>query len=525
MNSQYNHFGEVENAPNAAKLLTSLRHLDYDNISAINDLADNSIDANASHIWIDIIAESKNSIERIEITDDGIGMNWETLNEALKLGSDTSRNASYDLGLYGMGLITASISFGKRLEVISKTVDSEVIAAVQDIDEIVEQNRFFKTMRALDPQEIAGIAQLMMEKLKNTTKTRESIITQPKSFTRVIISKLDRLQFVRASGLEEHLIRRLGQVFRKFIKAGKVSLYVNGILVTAIDPIYDFEPNILTDEIVKVEDNDIRIVVAELRDNGIEINKSKGINIPNQGFYILRNNREIAAGETLGILSKHNDLNTLRIEFSYPGTLDSILGTTFSKQRIKLNQSVEDKVDKICEPFIKQVRLRAKKRQEANRTTTEDFTDIEKYITQKSHLLKNPMAEIEVREPSGSTAVQPSKPTVDPEGIRLNINKRQRINMDSLKVRFDTTHSGEKAPLWESDQERDRVIVRWNVDHPFYQRVVAPNADNPDVLNPMAFLIYCFASAELISKIDTDSSVILDNIRWDVGRNLAVLLQ
>ncbi|MBL8007397.1 MAG: hypothetical protein JNJ56_07685, partial [Ignavibacteria bacterium] len=45
----------TKNTPNAAKLIQSLRHLDYTNISAIADILDNSIDAGASQIWVDII--------------------------------------------------------------------------------------------------------------------------------------------------------------------------------------------------------------------------------------------------------------------------------------------------------------------------------------------------------------------------------------------------------------------------------------------------------------------------------------
>lgn len=528
MNNQKNNattelekYGISPNIPNPVKLLESLRHLDYDNISAICDLIDNSIDANAENIWIKVIPGEKNEVSRLVIIDDGIGMDYHTLNEALKLGSETERNAACDLGLYGMGLITASLSLGTKLNILTKAVDSDVFMGIHDLEDMHEHNSFVKTINKLTIDELAQI----FNNIQNISANNETInLKKMSSFTVVSVTNIDRSQWARASALSDNLKRRIGQVFRKFIQANRCNLFIDGVKVNPIDPIYDFEPTVLTDEYIKLDQGDIRIVVTELKDNGSEINKDKGINIPNQGFYVLRNNREIAAGESFGIFSKHNDYNLLRIEFSYPGNLDGILNTTFSKQRIRLNQSVEDKVSKICNPFIRQVRNKAKIKQSLSRENREDFTEVEKFITHKSHLLKNPKIEIEQRKlRSEKTDQQRKEPEI--EKVRLNITKRHRLDIDSLKVRFEQIKNGEKSPLWEADQERDKIIVRWNIDHPFYQTVVSPNAENPEVFNPLAYLVYCFANAELIAKDNSDSQEILDNIRWDVGRNLAILLR
>jgi hypothetical protein len=514
-------FGVTPNIPNPVKLLESLRHLDYDNISAICDLIDNSIDADAGNIWININPGAKNEVSKIVIIDDGIGMDYRILNEALKLGSETNRNAAYDLGLYGMGLITASLSLGTKLSIITKAEKSDAFLAVHDLEDMHEHNSFVKIINKLTTEELVkSISDVMNVSLSDDKYGLKNF----KSFTLVSISNIDRSQWARASALADNLKRRLGQVFRKFIQANRCNIFVDGVKVNPFDPIHDFEPTVLTDESIKLDQGDIRIIVTELKDYGTEINKDKSINIPNQGFYVLRNNREIAAGESFGIFSKHNDLNLLRIEFSYPGNLDGILNTTFSKQRIRLDQSIEDKVSKICNPFIRQVRNRAKIKQSLSRENKEDFSEVEKFITHKSHLLKNPKIEVEQRKTRNQESDQQRKEP-EMEKTRLNITKRHRLDIESLKVRFEQIKNGEKAPLWEADQERDKIIVRWNIDHPFYQTVVSPNADNPEVFNPMAYLIFCFANAELIAKDNSDSQEILDNIRWDVGRNLAILLR
>jgi len=515
-------YGESENYPNAAKLMQSLRHLDYDNLTAIDDLIDNSIDAGATVVFVDVVPGSKGEIERVVVTDNGSGMDYGTLSEALKLGSETGRNPNYDLGLYGMGLITASISMGCRLEVVTKSQNDEVLVGVQDIDEIIEKNVFFKSLDPLSPTKVADTAKMLLGKFADAKVDLPKGQT-PSTFTIVTVSKIDRPQRAKATALADDVRRKVGQVFRKFIQADKCQFFINAQKVKPVDPIRDYQPTIVTEDTIKLDQGDIKISVAELKDYGAEINKEKGLNIPGQGFYVLRNNREIAAGETLGLFVKHNDFNLLRIEFSYPGNLDRILNTNFSKQKIRLDQSIEDKVVRICNPFIRQVRINAKRKQIAKRDSKEDFSDVEKYITQKAHLLKNPKVEIEERSPA-QKKTEKAYPHKEPEYARLNITKRKRINLEALKVRFEQVNKGDKAPLWESDQERDKVIVRWNVDHPFYQVVVAPNANEPEIFNPLAYLIYCFACAELIAKEGSDSQEILDNIRWDVGRNLAVLL-
>ncbi|MEK7202909.1 MAG: ATP-binding protein [Patescibacteria group bacterium] len=48
-----------ENTPNAAKLMGSLRYSGYDNNIAISDLIDNSLDANATNVKVEINLDHK----------------------------------------------------------------------------------------------------------------------------------------------------------------------------------------------------------------------------------------------------------------------------------------------------------------------------------------------------------------------------------------------------------------------------------------------------------------------------------
>ena len=517
----------VPNLPNAGKLVYSLRHLDYNNLTALADLVDNTIDANATHVWVDIMSDKKredseSDVSSIVISDNGVGMSKEILDEALKLGSEADKNASCDLGLYGMGLVTASISMGTYLEVITRDATGDTFRSVQDLDLVFSRNEFVKT---LEPASAATIAQFDVCMLDRQKCLPVDEVPRRNTGTVVTINRIDNCQWKKVNGLAENLSSHFGQVYRKFIKAGKICIFVQGKEVKAIDPIYDHEPSILFEEDIKLDEGTIKVSIAELRDYGPSINKEKGINIPNQGFYVLRNNREIISGETLGIFPKHNDFNTLRIEFSYPGTLDTVLSSNFSKNKIVLGQSIKNKVETLCNPFIKQVRAKAKVRQQSNRGDKEDFSEVEKFITQKSHLLKLPQVEIEKREPRDEKTTEKIHKDIETHGPRLNIQKRKRVDLAALKARFAHRNLGEKGPLYEADQERETVVIYWNDEHPFYKEFIERNANNAEVLNPICFLVYCLGNAELIAKPDSDSEEILSNIRFDVGRNLAVLLK
>lgn len=508
MENQNTHL--VENMPNASKLINSLRHLDYSSTSAICDIVDNSIDAGANAIRVNIKTEGK-KISAIEIWDDGCGMSRDTLHEALRLGSDTEKNDQYDLGKYGMGLVTASISIGQRVEVVS-CQNSSVHVGVQDLEKIREKNSF-----VIDLYEDIDLDGFLFNLRQATSQEAEM-------GTCIRISNIDRWQWVQLGASERNISEALGQVFRRFIQAGK-KIYVNDIEVAAIDPIHQLEPSLLAEDDFEVDGQSIQVKLFEVKNFGQAINSEKGINIKNQGFYVLRNSREISTGETFGLFTKHNSYNLFRAEFIFPGTLDDLMVSGFTKQSIKpqMSQSFYDKLKNFVNPYLKQIRDRSKKRSFDSRDAVEDYTSVEKYITQRSHLLKTPVSEKERREANIESA-KVKKATKDTKAgsPRLDITKRKRTNLDALNVSFRTKSYSAMGPIYEADIEGDKTVINWNVDHAFYHEFIIPHAAEPDILNPICFLIYSLASAELRSSVDSDSQFMLENIRMDLSQNLRV---
>src|SRR5882724_5656052 len=115
--------------PSAACLSASLRDLGYSLETAIADLIDNSISADATDIQI-FCAVSRNPPVLV-IADDGRGMSEPEVIAAMRHGSTDpkKKRALKDLGRFGLGLKTASFSQCRRLTVAS--AQNGVLAAAE----------------------------------------------------------------------------------------------------------------------------------------------------------------------------------------------------------------------------------------------------------------------------------------------------------------------------------------------------------------------------------------------------------
>ena len=125
---------QTEMIPSARRLMESLRDIGYDLAAAVADLVDNSIDADAESVRIDVGHDLEGGW--IRIADDGVGMSEGQLDEAMRYGSARSYGAS-DLGHFGLGLKTASLSQGRRLTVATRsTVRGPIRIRRWDLDHV-----------------------------------------------------------------------------------------------------------------------------------------------------------------------------------------------------------------------------------------------------------------------------------------------------------------------------------------------------------------------------------------------------
>lgn len=332
----------IYNPPSASILMNSLRSIGYTFEAAIADIIDNSLSAKAKNIWLEYPPTSENIY--IAILDDGIGMGQTTLLEAMKYGSKhiSEDRKETDLGRFGMGLKSASLSQCKVLTVFSKTSDD--IYGLQWNIEYVEKNDEWNVI-------IASIKDF--EHISLTSKLKSL-----KTGTLVIWQMFDTFEDLTEEVAYDELSKKvistnnhLSLVFHNFlsgINVKKVAIYTNNNPLIALDPF-------LADH-NKVDKR--KPVVIPILDNGREhkvkatpyilphnkdltnkdIEKLGGISqlSKNQGFYIYRANRLLVWGTWFGIETKQELYRYARIRLDIPNTMDHLWKIDIKKQSATL---------------------------------------------------------------------------------------------------------------------------------------------------------------------------------------------
>ena len=471
-----------DNPPNARRTIEALRELGYDSYASVLDLLDNCIDAQATNLEI-TVSEEKGDIQ-IVIEDDGIGMDEETLDEALRLGSDTQRETG-DLGKFGLGLVTASIGLSRRVEVYTREEGGQLLYGGFDLDYIAEQDRFTKWVQPLLPNAEG--------------------LTDGNKGTRVRLSKTDRISNRNVTTFASTLRKHIGQVFRKFLKAG-LKIKVNGRAVEATDPLMltDPETKLVLDTEIEIGEGVTAVIKAvDLPDYGQAGNRDAGIIAQNSGFYILRNNRQIMAAQKFDFYKEHPDFTHFRAELMFDGSLDSLFHTDVKKMSINPSQSFLDKLKQVTMGLIKESGRQARLRANVRRGQI-DHSLAESNITRRATLIPKPKALVEKREPKAKKGTSPSG-----SGLRARTPHVTDLRtMTGLKVLFEEGNYGE-GPFYVVRQEGKTIIVAYNREHPFWRELVE-HAAEPKVVATLDYLVFALANAELL--VPEQARIVKENV-------------
>jgi hypothetical protein len=175
-------------------------------VSAISEIIDNSLQADAKNVQIILVRDttkSDNEIDEILIIDDGNGMNKAIFDKALQMSAGSKTKAKSGLGKYGQGLPNSSISQTKRVEVYT-IQDNIILYNHIDLDEIYASGEAF---------------------LPNTeTRNRIDIplylkgkLVASKSGTIVRWVKPNKIRPKTVKTLVSHIESNIGRTFRYFI--------------------------------------------------------------------------------------------------------------------------------------------------------------------------------------------------------------------------------------------------------------------------------------------------------------------
>jgi hypothetical protein len=331
--------------PSAARLLRSLRDVGYDFVTALADIVDNSIAARATRV--DVRIEDASPQPRVVIADNGIGMTQRSLVEAMRLGSRRDYESD-DLGKFGLGLKTASLSQCRRLVVVSRHSRQRyrVASGALDIDVMASDDRW-----VLPPTDSRSANAIGAEWLVSTTGT----VVVWEQLDRVVQSQepLNGWHRRRLKKLVEATDFHLSMVFHRFLEGGRgrrrVRITVNGKQLMPWNP---FAPDERCSRQMSAHTFELGVDgargcvtmqghVLPTRDKFSTPEAFDRLSGPRkwngqQGFYIYRNNRLIQSGGWCGLRAPDEHTKLARISLEFPSSLDPLFNVNIAKMRVAL---------------------------------------------------------------------------------------------------------------------------------------------------------------------------------------------
>lgn len=322
------------NPPHAPSLMESMRSIGYSLEAALADLIDNSISAYAKTIRIEFRASD---LPHVAILDDGQGMSMAELENAMRHGSASplKERAVNDLGRYGLGLKTASLSQCRCMTVVSIKSGS-LSGCCWDMDTVVGSGEW--SMLVLEASDFLTVPYL--DKLK-----------AQEHGTMVLWQNLDRLSAGERSvqvALDDQMIHareHLSLVFHRYInpESGKngLSISINGNQLDSIDPflLSHTATQRLDDDNFNVDGHKVLVKPYILphisKMSPADLKYAGGIDgIRNQqGFYIYRNRRLIIGGTWFRLAGKDELGKLARVRVDIPNALDYLWTLDIKKSR------------------------------------------------------------------------------------------------------------------------------------------------------------------------------------------------
>lgn len=516
---------DYDNPPDPERVIEGLRDTGYDFNTAIADIVDNSIAADATDVSILVNMDPQCNVT-VYISDNGTGMNQKELWNAMKYGSDRRPDAK-SLGKFGLGLKTASTSFCRKLSLVSRGNDSVIRKVQWDLDYVSRNGWKLKNLRPNDDEidlleEIAGDGTgtlVIWEEIDRMFKRSYSSDTAAQ---RALNKMLDGLRF------------HLSAVYQRFLdkdyrEAPTVNIRLNHEYITPWDPFCKSEAltELLATKKVEVDMPDGTNASFSLSAYAIPRSKSFSstkaekearISTDTMGFYIYRENRLIHYGDWLGMFVKDPHDSLLRIDFSFDYMLDDAFNVDIKKSRVQLNETIYS--------FIKDRFIPAPKR-----AANEKYrTGVDKRIKDTS---KNAHTESNRNIESKASGIEEAKVTVtNPETGEVVIKNSNGAFASIITVknadnpgecRVDAAETLEGGVLWSPAIVDGKSAVRINKSHPYYKKVYYPVLAQSYTVTGMDALLWALAETELETYNDNTKEV-FEDIRYRVSRALKKLV-
>lgn len=339
--------------PSAAALIEALRGTGYSLETALADLIDNSISAGAK--LVELTLEWNDGVPYVIIADDGSGMTEERIVEAMRFGcgGPAIARSTNDLGRFGLGLKTASLSQCRRLTVVSRHL-GKTSSFCWDLDHIRTVGDAWELLEGM-PRQVSTLASPL-----DTRPSGTFIIWDRIDFGRLREQPTLKAFLAAITRAEQHL----AMVFHRYLggDARRVRITINGVRIKAWDPY--------------LEDHDATIPRPEqILDSGGERISVRGFILPHpdrfandtlrdaaggpdgwaaqQGFYVYRQKRLLSAGGWLGIggsraWTREEFSRLARIRIDLPNTIDEDWRIDIRKAQARPPETLRPQLERIA---------------------------------------------------------------------------------------------------------------------------------------------------------------------------------
>jgi len=334
--------------PNAANMFESIRAVGYSFEAAVADIVDNSIAAGASRVNVTLACIPR---PIVVIWDDGRGMNNTELVQAMRLACQPpslARTAS-DLGRFGLGLKSASLSQCRKLTVISKKA-GKISACSWDLDVVATRKDW--SLCKLESTECNDILARIGD-------------FETESGTAVVWEEFDRFgsspEDIRGGLQSAYDIagEHLSLVFHRFI-GNKLSISMNGRRLDAKDPFLTGANGRTTtgDQTIRIGELAFEVEAVVLpslskwtADQRRLANGNRRLRLE-QGFYVYRGRRLLEWGTWFGLAAREEMSKLTRIRVDIPNTMDHLWTLDVKKSKAQPPAFVLNRLRPLVDSFM-----------------------------------------------------------------------------------------------------------------------------------------------------------------------------
>lgn len=346
--------------PKASTLMGSLRSMGYSFESAVADVVDNSISAHAQNIRILFPSNPMDELA-LGILDDGDGMTNDVLFEAMRYGclSAEEERSEEDLGRFGMGMKSASLSQCRRLTVISYE-GKKLNGYTWDYNHIVEtQDWMIQELESKEIDRLPYISRLKNQGVGTLVIWQDFDVLSNSSGGQVYSSLVD---------LRSSLEKSLALIYHRYLSgvaSSRLHIFINELDIKPLDPFLEQHPKTTSKKEIELDVKDSsgieRIIkirpfilpfATELKEKdkqligGVENLRAK------QGFYIYRNKRLIIWGTWFGLKQRAELTKNARIRVDIPNSLDDIWSIDIKKQQASIPKQILHRLKKAVEDAL-----------------------------------------------------------------------------------------------------------------------------------------------------------------------------